>query len=57
MSTVAAPTASAILMPSPVMPGALVVTKPFSSGLSSATMSRLAPKPPVASTTLLALTV
>ena len=49
--------ACAISMPWPWMPAALVVMKPFSSGLYLTTMSRFAPKPPVVSTTALAFTV
>ena len=44
-------------MPWPWAPGALVVMKPARSGLYSTTMSRLAPKPPVARMTAPALTV
>ena len=57
MSTVPAPMATAMSMPWPWAPGALVVMKPARSGLYSTTMSRLAPKPPVARMTALALTV
>ena len=57
MSTVCAPNFSAILIPSPWEPSWLVVTKPLSSGLSWLTMSKLAPKPPVAKTTALDLMV
>ena len=57
MSTVAAPTASAISMPSPVAPGWLVVTALARLGLNEHISSKFAPKPPVASTTALALMV
>ncbi|MNZ88910.1 hypothetical protein D3C78_1078120 [compost metagenome] len=45
------PSFSIILIPSPVLPGWLVVTYPSKSDLTPEIMSRLAPKPPVVTTT------
>ena len=53
-STKAAPRCPAMAMPSPVAPAWLVVPKPARPGWYSVTISALAPKPPVASTTALA---
>ena len=57
MSTRAAPTSSAMTMPSPVAPGEPVLTVPLSSGLYLTIMSSLLPNPPVVRITAFALIV